>query len=210
MTPAWFDRLERFPFAVDVTDSNNHLVYVNRAFEKFYGYPRAKILGLLPHFLVPDSVDRRLLKESMRQVVESHQSWMGVQPNVTARGEKKDVFLVALPVLAAENVNAGFIYFASEAGDWNKLVLSVFDLLVPQAFGMESMSGLAISGTDARPVRRQEKILSYYRLGYTAKQIASMMGISPSTVRSVKSHLNSGRRGAARDGQREKEAVPSA
>jgi PAS domain S-box-containing protein len=193
MTPTWFARFEKFPFAVDVTDSNNCFVYVNSAFERLYGYRRSEILGLLPHFLVPDSVDRQMLKEAMRRVVDRKKAWMGLQPNLTSSGQTLEVFLIALPIRDLGGVGACYIYFASLESEWRELVLAVLDLMGEKFFDGGALGEVA--GPLPRTLPRQEAILGYYRLGYTAKQIASIMGIAASTVRSVKSHLASGRRG---------------
>lgn len=177
-----FPFFDAFPFPIDVTDPCNRIIYINRAFREFYGYGEGEVVGLLPHFLLPPEFDRRLLVENVQALADKQQTFAGVQTNVTASGERVDVFLAGLPLgVIAGAPPIGFVYAACRPEQKEEMMLALARLALGAYFGS---GGISTFEAGAKPQRgdRQRAIMKLSALGYSTKQIAVMMDITPSTV----------------------------
>jgi len=94
----FFAAVEQAPVAVSITDAKANILYVNHAFERLSGYPRAELLGknqsLLSNNATPDSIYQGLWR-----TIQGKQTWTGTLVNRTRLGGDYLAELTVSPVL---------------------------------------------------------------------------------------------------------------
>lgn len=70
-----------------VTDKNNLIIEVNKAFEKMYGYKESDVINKNPSILASDKTDEKLYKDMWNSLKEHHK-WSGEITNFTAKGDE--------------------------------------------------------------------------------------------------------------------------
>lgn len=70
-----------------VTDKNNLILEVNKAFEKMYGYKESDVINKNPSILASDKSDEKLYK-NMWNSLKKHHRWSGEITNFTANGDE--------------------------------------------------------------------------------------------------------------------------
>ena len=90
--------VEQSALAISITDAKANILYVNHAFERLTGYPRAEILGQnqsdLSNKVTPDSVYQGLWR-----TIQARHSWTGTLVNRTREGGDYLAELTVSPVL---------------------------------------------------------------------------------------------------------------
>ena len=135
-----------------ITDPDNYFVYVNPAFERFYGRSAASILGCTPKMLVSPQCPEATLHE----VVETTRhagAWCGQLENVDQQGREVRVELRTRAIRDRRSRVVGMVAFA-------KPLSSVPSVLSAQ----------------------QQQIYRRLGQGSTVKEIAAAMDLSVSTV----------------------------
>lgn len=188
MAVSWKNLLDEFRHPVNLTNEANSIIYVNPAFEREYGYKARHVIGLPPHFLLPQDFPLRLSKKRFGQISQQSAPWAGVQPNVNAAGRRFSVYLVAMPLLpVAGQSPVGFLYVCARVEFSQEMMVDLVSVLVRCVVEVHS-DGEALRDM-IKGVRRGDRtrtIMRFIGMGYSPKQVAGMMGIAVSTVNTVK------------------------
>ena len=181
MKAANFTPFETFPYPVDITDTRDVIVYVNPAFERTYGYEAARVIGLPPHFLLPPDIDRGAIRNNLAWL-HGGKIWEGVQPNITATGNLIDIHLIGLPVGARDSQEPfGIVYVSCEVAMKERMRTDFLELMARNYFSARILPEFR-TPLQARRGERGRAVVGLLELGYSPKQVAGMLGISPSTV----------------------------
>jgi hypothetical protein len=189
LTDSWFGLLfDGYSFPVSVTNSANHFIYLNPAFEKFYHYSAKQLLGLSPSVLGHGTVSVAQAKEIRRSLIGMKGHWEGVLNNRMASGKSVRIFLLALALKPmGPELPSAFVGLSCLERDHLKLISSLLGHVALLALHNET-TRVELSPrplTNARGSRRNE-IIRLTHFGYTSKEVAQLMNISPSTVANVK------------------------
>lgn len=181
MNAANFTPFDAFPFPVDITDIRDAIIYANPAFERMYGYPAARVIGLPPHFLLPPDFNRTVMRNNLAGL-HGGKLWEGVQPNVTASGQVIEVYLLGVPLGARDVPEAfGTVYVACEVAQKDRMRTEFLELMARNYFSLRMLPEFQKAGPSRRG-DRSRTVVGLLELGYSPKHVAGMLGISPSTV----------------------------
>jgi PAS domain S-box-containing protein len=176
-----FTPFETFPYPVAITDTRDVIVYVNPAFERTYGYEAARVIGLPPHFLLPPDIERAAIRNNLAWL-HGGKIWEGVLPNVTATGNLIHLHLIGLPVGARDRQEPfGIVYVGCEVAMKDRMRMEFLELMARNYFSARILPDFR-APSEARRGERGRAVVGLLDLGYTPKQVAAMLGISPSTV----------------------------
>lgn len=180
-----------FRHAAMVTNPEHRIVWANAAFEKLYGYQVHAVIGLPATMLHDPSLPEDSLKPVARQLLERRQPWSGSYRNQHANGDifTAHYFAVPLDHFPHLPVNGVFCVSCLEA-DAEGLHDEVLGHVVNRCLGLAATAaangGNASAATLSRKGQRQREIHRLTLLGYSSKEIASLLSISPSTVNVVR------------------------
>ena len=183
----WRAPFDSLPYPAAITNGRHRFLYVNPAFERFYGWKLADIVGLAPWVLTPLNQDLEPIKRLRKALAGRLSSWSGNLTNVDAKGKLVRVHLVAFAI----------------HGERGGAPVAYLSLVAPESEGPNLLPCLAqnlgahwlrhAATTLAEPAavttargERQEEILRLTRMGYSTKEVALFMGIATSTVANVK------------------------
>jgi PAS domain S-box-containing protein len=93
---------------IQITDSQNRMVYVNPAFEKISGYAREELIGNNPRLLSSGKHSKEFWKK-MWDRISSGQVWMGEIENRRKNGDPLFTHLLISPVVNAEGRVVGYL-----------------------------------------------------------------------------------------------------
>lgn len=188
-----------FAFPALVTNAEHRIVWANGAFERSYGYKTREVIGLPVKMIHDPSLPDEAIKPAARQLLERRKPWHGTYRNRRANGELFVAYYVAVPLgeIASLPVSGVFSVSApeSEAEHLRESVLHhTLNRCVSLAVADRTSTPRAENESKALPRKgqRQREIHRLTLLGYTTKEIASLMGISPSTVNVVRWKLAQG------------------
>lgn len=105
---------------VTVTDLNNNLVFVNKAFEEVYGYLANEVIGKHISFLRGENFDPSLLENMTDEIIEKG-IWRGKLLNRRKDGNVFPLQLTAAPVKDEKGSINGFIGVAVDLTEFEKL-----------------------------------------------------------------------------------------
>lgn len=182
-----------FSYSALVTNSEHRIVWANAAFEQTYGYLIEEVIGLPSKLIHDPSLPEDAIKPAARQLLDRRKPWQGSYRNRRANGEIFTAYYVAVPLgeIATLPINGVFAVSGpeSEADHLRESVLShTVNRCIALAVTAQS-NGTTGDGEPknfSRKGQRQREIHRLTLLGYTSKEIASLMGISPSTVNVVR------------------------
>ena len=100
--------LEQASDAVFMTDVDGHIIYVNPAFEKIYGYTRDEALGQTPRILKSGQLSQEFY-QGFWQALLNKQSVSGEKPNKTKDGRVIIVEDSNSPILDSSGALLGFL-----------------------------------------------------------------------------------------------------
>lgn len=183
--------LNRFPYPVTLTDRDNRFVFANEAFVQRYGYLSRDLIGLSPRVLVPRQSPKRMLESYNEHVLKRHNRWEGVLVNRGREGDPFRVYLCVLPLRLNEGAPpVAYLGVSCDQGDRMEMLLELVHLLSDQWFQHSIQRALpSLTGGNGSVAPRQAAILKLCRMGFSTKEIAHIMGVSPSTVGVVRWRL---------------------
>lgn len=188
-----------------MTNAEHRIVWANRAFEGFYGYKVEEVIGLPASMLHDPSLPDDTLKPVARQLLERRKPWTGTYRNRRANGEIITAYYFAAPLdhFAHLPVNGVFCVSCPESeadGLRDEVLAYLVNRCLSLAAAAEAEGNLPITTQFSRKGQRRREIHRLTLLGYSSKEIAGLMGISPSTVNVVRWKLGcaSKRNGRAR------------
>jgi PAS domain S-box-containing protein len=174
-----------------ITNAEHRIVWTKGAWETFYGYHNDEILGLPATILHDPALPEDAIKPIARQLLEKRQPWIGTYRNRHANGEIFTVFYFTVPLdhCAELPVNGVFCTCCREV-DGSRLQSEVLGHVVNLSLSLAATvaaDGIENSAAHlARKGQRQREIHRLTLLGYSSKEIASLMGITASTVNVVR------------------------
>jgi PAS domain S-box-containing protein len=182
----WHKLFEAYPFPAAVANARHAFIYVNPAFEKFYGKTMAEVVGLTPWILMPRDHDIRAVQELRRQLTQGKDFWQGRFVNVNAAGKAVPIHLIVIALRGRLNAEPiAYMSLAAPQKDESLLLPTLAQQL--GNFWLEEAASVKVPppGKSGRG-ERQEEILRLTRMGYSTKEVAVFMGIATSTVANVK------------------------
>ena len=179
---------DHFPHQVLICNADNRIVYANPAFLKRYGYSKKNLLGLQPKVLWSETQSAASRKEMMETVFERHQPWQGAVVNLTATGVPYHIHLFVLPLRAiAHERPIGYMGVSCDIGEEQVVTFDLIASLTSHLLGsMKEENFRLLPFKQKERGDRQREIMRLTDLGFSTKEIAHMMEISPSTVGVVK------------------------
>ena len=176
-----------------VTNTEHRIVWANAAFEQAYGYRIKEVIGLPAKLLHDPSLPKDAIKPAARQLLAQRKPWSGAYRNRRANGEIFTAYYVAVPLgdIASLPVSGTFSVSAPES-EADQLRDNLLSHAVNRCLNL-AVDSLAHGEADRTPTKkasrkgqRQREIHRLTLLGHTSKEIAALMGISPSTVNVVR------------------------
>lgn len=193
----WRTLIDSFPYPAALTNSRHRFLYINPAFERFYGKKLEEMVGISPWVLMPRTQDSVPIAQ-MRKALNSRTAmWAGSLTNVDASGKAVRIHLVAFGLRGGRSgPPVAYLSMVAPEADGPTLLPALAQHLgenwLRQAATMKTELPISQDGRG----ERQEEIMRLTRMGYSTKEIATFMGIATSTVANVKWKLN--RRAAVR------------
>ena len=183
--------LNRFPYPVTLTDRDNRFVFANEAFVQRYGYLSRDLIGLTPRVLIPRQSPKRMLESYNEHVLRRHSRWEGVLVNRGRDSEPFHVHLSVFPLRLSEGAPpVAYLGVSCDQGERTEMLLELVHLLSDQWFQNSLQRALpSLTGVNGVVAPRQAAILKLCRMGFSTKEIAHIMGVSPSTVGVVRWRL---------------------
>lgn len=183
--------LNRFPYPVTLTDRDNRFVFANEAFVQRYGYLSRDLIGLTPRVLIPRQSPKRMLESFNEHVLRRHSRWEGVLVNRKRDNEVFRIHLSVFPLRLNEGAPpVAYLGVMSETSERSEMLLELVHLLSDQWFQNSLQRALpSLTGANGNGAPRQSAILKLCRMGFSTKEIAHIMGVSPSTVGVVRWRL---------------------
>jgi PAS domain S-box-containing protein len=173
--------LEDFPFPASLADPTHRFVHVNPAFTDMYGWSREQIVGLPAAVLLPRNFSDAQLARILSRIADADEGWNGVVSHSRKDGRVIRMHCRTFPVKPSVDqgavLNLGI--YAPEAEmprAETALVALLSGAVLNHGTGLLSARSLRVRRT------RGEEICRLSALGYSRKEISSMMGISVSTV----------------------------
>ncbi len=176
--------LDAFHYPATLTNSKDRFVYVNKAFTARYGFSEKEILGLSPTILVPRDFPAGELKALKKHIATRQNGWEGPLINQTKLFEPILIYLRTAPIRPSKHLPTllylGFSASPEEIKDAETELFSLFA-------GALLLDGLELTKLSKKKVERsrQYEVCRLHKLGYSTKEIASIMGITVSTVNVV-------------------------
>jgi PAS domain S-box-containing protein len=180
--------LEGFEYPITITSSAYRLIYANKAFCKTYGYKVEQIIGLSPKILVPKHTDSKMVIDIQRQVMVRKKPYIGELINMTSRNKEFPIFLLLTPLIPLSS-NFPVAHLAATCDPSKKEALMMSFLSHVGNFTYTYNTNIKHKKIQLKSYQRgdrQAEIVKLSHLGYSTKEIASVMGISVSTVGFVK------------------------
>lgn len=183
--------LNRFPYPATLTDRDNRYIFVNEAFVQRYGFLSRDLAGLTPRVLIPRQSPKRALEDYSEHVLRRHCRWDGELTNRRRDNKTFRVHLTVLPLRLNEGaLPVAFLGVSCDPGEQTTMLLELVHLLSDQWFQQSLQRALpSITGANGNAAPRQSAILKLCRMGFSTKEIAHIMGVSPSTVGVVRWRL---------------------
>lgn len=188
------DLLSAFPHPASLTNRENRFVYVNPAFERFYGYRSDALLGLTPwilHHRQTAGSDKSRLRSLLEGAMEG---WEGKLVNQRADGSRLRIYLITVPLIHPPlRKPALHLGLSGEEGLRDVLLrdyVSHFSslALLRQATG----AAQPVTAGAFRRGDRQREIARLTQMGYSTKEIANFLDRSPNTIAQIKWRLARG------------------
>jgi PAS domain S-box-containing protein len=177
-----------FGYPCNVLSSAYRIVYVNRAFCRFYGYKLEQVIGLSPKVLLPRNFQSKKITDIQKHIIVKKKPHVGEIGNVTAKGSEIKVFIVIIPIVPIKSNNpVAHLSVCCIPEKKEAMLLSLlehvsnFTYLYNKQVKREEIKIKSYQRGD-----RQAEIMKLTHLGYSTKEIAGIMGISISTVGFVK------------------------
>jgi PAS domain S-box-containing protein len=184
--------LSHFPHPASLTNRENRFVYLNPAFERFYGYRSEALLGLMPWILHPRQTAGSD-KSRPRSLIEgAAEGWEGRLVHQRADGTRLRVYLITFPLIHPPlRKPALTLGLSGEEGARGVLVRDYVSHFSSHALLRQATSASLplASGAFRRGDRRQE-IARLTHMGYSTKEIANLLDRSPNTIAQVKWRLS--------------------
>lgn len=189
LTPVLLD----LPFPVSLTDGRNGYVFINKPFERKYGYTLDMLHGRGPGILTPRGacVSERFLKKLHAGTRAG--GWSGQLVNCSESGQRMNIGLRTLTITAPggdanpDTAGKAFLGVACDAGAEDMRDRAMLDLLMKRLMAYTE-AGNPCGGPPAL-TKRQREIYELLCAGYAYKGIAYELGISHATVRVIVSEL---------------------
>jgi len=177
-----------FGYPCNVISSGYRIVYVNRAFCRFYGYKLDQVIGLSPKVLLPKNFHSKKLNDIQKQIITKKKPYVGEIDNVTIKGRDIKIFLKIIPIIPVRSNNpVAHLSVCCDAGKKDAMLLSLLDHISNFTYQYDKrVKREEVKIKSYQRGDRQSEIMKLTHLGYSTKEIASMMGISISTVGFVK------------------------
>ena len=200
--------LSALPYAASLTDARNNYLFVNKAFERKYGYTLASLKDRDPSILKATHVNasKNLLQNVHAATIGG--GWNGQLPNITRAGKLIHISLRTLPIFPCPGKSpnatppdatppAPFLLgVACNVGDEDKrdrvMLRVLFDRLIAQAAGVAGIGKTVPAADPARLAhlsKRRQEIYRLMRDGLSNKEIARALNITGATVRVVMAAL---------------------
>ena len=184
--------LSGFVHPVSLTNRLNRFVFVNRAFEKFYGYDSEDVIGLTPWLLLPPQSSESQRTRFLQVLEEPTGCWEGKITNLKSDGTKLHVYLIAFP-LVPPPLRKPALYLGISNDESRKDVLlrdftRHFSVYCMQLHALSLPTRL--HSKSFRKGDRMREIVRLTQMGYSTKEVAHFMDIAPNTVAQVKWRLS--------------------
>ena len=185
--------LNRVPFPMTLTDRDNRFVFVNEAFVHRYGFLSRDLVGLTPRLLIPRHSPKRMLAGFEEQVLRQYSRWEGEVINRRRDNETFRVHLSVFPLRLNEQAEPiAFLGVTCAPEQRVEMLTEVVAVLADQWFHGALQRALpTLSAAVGAVAPRQAAIQKLCRMGFSTKEIAHIMGVSPSTVGVVRWRLRS-------------------
>ncbi len=115
-----FQALDSSEQAILITDTNNIITYINKGFEKTYGYKKNEIIGKDISIIRPKDIPTPSLDE-MRQQLLAGKSFTCELKNIRKNGEIFDIILTANPVFDQQNNIISFVGAAADISNLKRI-----------------------------------------------------------------------------------------
>jgi PAS domain S-box-containing protein len=183
--------LNRFPYPATLTDRDNRFVFANESFVQRFGYLSRDLIGLTPRVLIPRQSPKRMLESYTEHVLRRHSRWEGELLNRRRDNEVFRVHLSVFPLRLNEGAApVAFLGVTCEPEERVEMLLELVHLFSDQWFQNSLQRALpTLTGSNGNGAPRQSAILKLCRMGFSTKEIAHIMGVSPSTVGVVRWRL---------------------
>ena len=183
---AWVQPLGVLEEAVSITDAeNNHILYVNRAWRKLYGYSAAEVVGKTPGtILTPDRYSQRVLQ---RVIVATHKGgWEGELLNCDKTGNLFTVHLRTSPLRAPNGQLICMLGIAKHADSTNG-----------HSTNGHSTNGHSTNGNGTAPwmkamgklTPRELEVFAAFGQGQSTDEVGRQMGVSIFTVQTHRTRI---------------------
>jgi PAS domain-containing protein len=162
---------------------------VNHAFCALYGYKMEEVIGLPSLVLRSMEFPDAEVSAIRNRVFNQRGSWQGVYRCVKKSGDSLDVECFVVPLDTSDNLPINGVFSLSwQAGQSYAGVHAAMAYLVNECFRLQALDPNALVSRAVVPKMgaRQREVQRLVSLGYTTKEIAFAMEISPSTVNVVR------------------------
>lgn len=178
--------LHNLEYAGTITNGNNRFIYANRCFLDKYKCTYEEIDGLSPQVLLTTGSSTPGYLSSAKTSILGHEPWCGTIENADFEGNFFTAYLYIFPVrLIPDARPIGFIGVSTNPGNECEMLHALIKQLCTGS-PFPGLTSLPVSPLVEAGGARRREILKLSRLGYSPKEIAGMMNISPSTVNVVK------------------------
>lgn len=193
----WRALFDSFAFPAALANSRHRFLYVNQAFERFYGIKLGDIVGVSPWILMPRNQSSATVAQMRKALAGRTAMWSGQLTNLDASGKSVSIHLFAFGLRGGKiGAPAAYLSLSAPAADGPRLLPALTQHLGEHWLRHAASVATEIPVDQSGRGERQEEILRLTRMGYSTKEIATFMGIATSTVANVKWKLN--RRGVVR------------
>ena len=185
------DLLGDFPHPASLTNRENRFVYVNPAFERFYGYRTDGLLGLTPWILHPRQTAGSDKSRLRSLIGGSLDGWEGRLVNQRADGSRVRIYLIALPLVHPPLRKPALHLGLSGEESLRDVLLRDY----VRHFSSHALRRHADTPSEPVPASafrrgdRQREIARLTQMGYSTKEIANFLDLSPNTIAQVKWRL---------------------
>ena len=181
MTATLDQLLEDFPFPASLTDPAHRFVHVNPAFAKVFGWTRDQIVGLPVAVLLPRNFSDDQLAGIIARIADADAGWNGVISQ--SRRDERLIRMHCRTFPVKPSASRGAVLnlgIHAREGEMPRAETALVALL---SGGVLNLTTGTVSLRSQRARRtRGEEICRLAALGYSRKEISSMMKISVSTV----------------------------
>lgn len=180
-----------FLHPASLTNRENRFVYVNPAFERFYGYRTDELIGLTPWILHPRQTAGSDKTRLRSLIGSSAEGWEGRLVNQRADGSRVRIYLVTVPLVHPPlRKPALHLGLSGEDGLRDVLLRDYVQHFSSHALRRHAdASQLNVPSSAFRKGDRQLEITRLTKMGYSTKEIANFLDLSPNTIAQVKWRL---------------------